>query len=281
MKVRRPRSSMNTRGRFHRRKAAWATRNNAGIGLPFQLTDATSYTNRAAHYRAWGNTLSGEPEHGVPCVLQLDAQIHQPVRFNGQYSDSETGLHYNLHRYYDPDLGRFLTQDPLGLEGDINLYRYAPNPNRWTDPLGLQGRKLVLPDGMDPLWMFGQLYQSLPGCFSVIAHGMRNGQVVSGAARDVVSPPGLANAIRSSPDYRPGMPVLLNACNSGKRDPANGEPYAQRLSNSLNAPVTAPNGVMENRYGVEGGQMTAYFLQTESSYFVEFFPQCRPRSSTL
>jgi RHS repeat-associated protein len=45
----------------------------------------------------------------------------------GQYLDRETGLHYNLFRYYDPDSGRFTQQDPIGLAGGINLYQYAPN----------------------------------------------------------------------------------------------------------------------------------------------------------
>ncbi|WP_232486903.1 RHS repeat-associated core domain-containing protein, partial [Pectobacterium parmentieri] len=47
------------------------------------------------------------------------------------------GLHYNLFRYYDPTVGRFTTQDPIGLAGGINLYQYAPNPLSWIDPLGL------------------------------------------------------------------------------------------------------------------------------------------------
>ncbi|WP_177342387.1 RHS repeat-associated core domain-containing protein, partial [Pseudomonas sp. ICMP 3272] len=47
------------------------------------------------------------------------------------------GLHYNTFRYYDPEIGRFITQDPIGLSGGDNLYLYAPNPTVWADPLGL------------------------------------------------------------------------------------------------------------------------------------------------
>nr|WP_278707409.1 RHS repeat-associated core domain-containing protein [Pantoea dispersa] len=55
----------------------------------------------------------------------------------GQYLDRETGLHYNLFRYYDPDSARFTQQDPIGLAGGLNLYQYAPNPFSRIDPLGL------------------------------------------------------------------------------------------------------------------------------------------------
>ncbi|MHC5178869.1 RHS repeat-associated core domain-containing protein, partial [Serratia rhizosphaerae] len=55
----------------------------------------------------------------------------------GQYQDNESGLHYNLFRYYEPEVGRFTTQDPIGLQGGLNLYQYAPNPYGWVDPLGL------------------------------------------------------------------------------------------------------------------------------------------------
>ena len=59
------------------------------------------------------------------------------MRFQGQYWDEETGLHYNRFRYYDPGTGQFTQQDPIGLLGGINNYRYAPNPSGWVDPLGL------------------------------------------------------------------------------------------------------------------------------------------------
>src|SRR5207253_8617739 len=54
-----------------------------------------------------------------------------------QYFDAESGLHYNRHRYYTPDNGRYLTPDPSKLAGGLNAYQYTPNPTGWVDPLGL------------------------------------------------------------------------------------------------------------------------------------------------
>jgi RHS repeat-associated protein len=61
-------------------------------------------------------------------VLRLDVDhVDNPLRFQGQYYDEETGLHYNRHRYYNPQTGRYLTPDPIGLAGGVNGYLYGVN----------------------------------------------------------------------------------------------------------------------------------------------------------
>jgi RHS repeat-associated protein len=60
-----------------------------------------------------------------------------PWRFQGQYEDAETGLYYNRFRYYSPDEGIYISKDPIGLNGGINLYTYVHDPNYWIDSLGL------------------------------------------------------------------------------------------------------------------------------------------------
>lgn len=70
------------------------------------------------------------------------SEVDQNLRFQGQYFDDETGLHYNTFRYHDPEVGRFITQDPIGLEGGVNIYLYAVNPILGVNPLGLCSTKL-------------------------------------------------------------------------------------------------------------------------------------------
>ncbi|MBS4941784.1 MAG: hypothetical protein KHZ68_09075 [Rothia mucilaginosa] len=62
---------------------------------------------------------------------------HHPLRLQNQYTDRETGLHYNFFRYYEPDAGQFVNQDPIGLMGWENFYQFVGNTQRWFDPLGL------------------------------------------------------------------------------------------------------------------------------------------------
>ncbi|SQJ30034.1 Uncharacterized conserved protein [Serratia rubidaea] len=66
----------------------------------------------------------------------------QPLRYAGQYQDNESGLHYNLFRYYEPEVGRFTTQDPIGLQGGLNLYQYAPNLAGKIRPAGVSSINL-------------------------------------------------------------------------------------------------------------------------------------------
>lgn len=71
-----------------------------------------------------------------------------PLRFPGQLADEETGLHYNRFRYYDPEVGRYISPDPLGLSGGLNYYAYGVNPIGWIDPMGLKPHpvRVVAPD---------------------------------------------------------------------------------------------------------------------------------------
>jgi len=96
------------------------------IGTPIRLSDEQGNIVWQAHYQAYG------------ALEKLSVnQIDNPLRFQGQYHDDESGLHYNFHRYYCPQQGRYIQQDPIELLGGINLYQYTPSPTNWVDPLGL------------------------------------------------------------------------------------------------------------------------------------------------
>lgn len=62
-----------------------------------------------------------------------------PFRYQGQYEDEETWLYYNRFRYYSPDMGMFISQDPIGLAGGLSLYSYVHDSNFWVDIFGLTG----------------------------------------------------------------------------------------------------------------------------------------------
>uniref|UniRef100_B1J8V4 YD repeat protein n=1 Tax=Pseudomonas putida (strain W619) TaxID=390235 RepID=B1J8V4_PSEPW len=96
------------------------------IGTPLEMSNSEGEIVWQATYRSWGAIES----------LAVN-EIEQNLRFQGQYFDYDTGLHYNTLRYYDPEVGKFLTQDPIGLYGGWNLYEYTVNPFTWVDPLGL------------------------------------------------------------------------------------------------------------------------------------------------
>jgi len=101
------------------------------LGTPMELTDEDGNIAWEANYKAWGEARLTISE------TARKAGLKNPIRFQGQYLDEETGLHYNRYRYYDPASGRFVSKDPIGLAGGLNLHGYAPNPAQWIDPIGL------------------------------------------------------------------------------------------------------------------------------------------------
>ena len=86
---------------------------------------------------AWGGSFDKLNNVHNLDGLDISADLLQPIRFQGQFFDGETNLHYNRFRYYDSDVGMFISRDPIQLEGGLNTFTYAPNPVMWIDPLGL------------------------------------------------------------------------------------------------------------------------------------------------
>ena len=101
---------------------------NDHLGTPRVMTNASGAIVWKAAYNAFGNA-----------TVDVSSTITNNLRFPGQYYDTESGLHYNWNRYYDPNTGRYITADPIGLEGGVNVFGYVGgNPVNWVDPEGLQ-----------------------------------------------------------------------------------------------------------------------------------------------
>ncbi|WP_440902342.1 RHS repeat-associated core domain-containing protein [Actinosynnema sp.] len=112
------------------------------VGMPTELVDDGGALVWRSQRTLWGAALA-EFAGGPDC----------PLRFAGQYHDRETGLFYNVHRYYDPETARYSSPDPLGPLAGPNPHACVVNPLRLTDPLGLSGCDRALeiltnPDGV-------------------------------------------------------------------------------------------------------------------------------------
>ncbi|PWI43381.1 putative T7SS-secreted protein [Streptomyces sp. ICBB 8177] len=111
------------------------------VGTPTELLSEDGESAWRTRATLWGTTAwaSGNT-------------AYTPLRFPGQYYDPESGLHYNVFRYYDPETARYTTQDPLGLAPAPNPATYVPNPHAWVDPLGLAPCPEVDPRKLDYLF---------------------------------------------------------------------------------------------------------------------------------
>ncbi|PRE14051.1 DUF6531 domain-containing protein [Burkholderia multivorans] len=105
------------------------------VGLPTAVFDERGRSVWKASYSLWGKLLPARGAANDACGASIDTAL----RFPGQWADDETGLNYNLNRYYDPDSGQYLSVDPIGLAGGIRTHGYVANPTQWIDPLGLAG----------------------------------------------------------------------------------------------------------------------------------------------
>jgi RHS repeat-associated protein len=120
-------------------------------------TDATTIANEKV-YDAYGNVTS-----------ETNSAVDTLFAYTGRFFDEDTGLQWNLNRWYDPKVGRFVLEDPIGfLSGDPNWYRYVGNsPGMFVDPSGLE-------EDEPSFWDFdGRLFDSEPSYFK--QHGGASG----------------------------------------------------------------------------------------------------------
>ncbi|WP_208642839.1 RHS repeat-associated core domain-containing protein, partial [Pseudomonas sichuanensis] len=91
------------------------------LGTPQELTDVQGNVVWSAHYTAWGEVREERTERA-----RLQG-VSNPIRFQGQYQDPETALNYNRYRYYEPKMARYVSRDPIGMQGGMNVYSYVNN----------------------------------------------------------------------------------------------------------------------------------------------------------
>jgi RHS repeat-associated protein len=210
------------------------------LGTPQEITNANGELVWTAQYKAYGSL-----------ALAAVQQVENNLRFQGQYYDEESGLHYNRHRYYDPECGRFINQDPIGLLGGDNNYLYVPNPVTWVDPLGLSCKEEI-PENYDLLTgrYVGVDINIFPAnerihysakkvdnnadIFVVGGHGSPD-RMLDQNGRPI-SPEKLSEMIKKHPKYQNGMQIYLLSCKTGKGDNS----FAERLAKAMGGPVTAP-----------------------------------------
>ena len=101
------------------------------LGTPTEMLNEAGKLAWRAQLDVWG-----VPREDLDSIAQ-DERAKNPWRYPGQYQDEETGLYYNRFRYYDPEAGRYIGADPVGLRGGEHQYAYVSDPCATTDPYGL------------------------------------------------------------------------------------------------------------------------------------------------
>lgn len=121
-----PDSGWGTDPAFLKKASGYFYYQNDHLGTPQKLISSNGNVVWSARYESFG-----------AASVDSGSSIVNNLRFAGQYFDGETGLHYNWRRFYDPDIGSYITTDPIGFAGGMNWYLYGSgNPVNAIDPTG-------------------------------------------------------------------------------------------------------------------------------------------------
>ncbi len=131
------------------RPMAQVTHHEQGSELPYIVTDHAGTPQELCNEQGdivwqgeqalWGRY---QQQHLLPYRGSREEAINDALycdlRYQGQIEDRESGLYYNVNRYYDADSGQYLSPDPIGFAGGLRPQGYVHNPLEWVDPLGLE-----------------------------------------------------------------------------------------------------------------------------------------------
>lgn len=233
------------------RKYLWGQSAGGGIGglLSMQQLGNDYYY----HYDGRGNVtaVTDSQQQVVAQYLydeygQINNQsgtLDQPFKFSTKRHDSATGMIYFGYRFYMPEVKKWLTRDPIGENGGINLYGYVGgNPQNRIDPYGLEKLSMFNPNhktiGTSD-WVANQHVKASPdksGTLKVYGHY----DEYSGTFKDSRSgenerlqPIEMALEILESGLWEPGMPIELHSCNSARGDSSPAEEIAELLQTEV------------------------------------------------
>jgi RHS repeat-associated protein len=111
------------------------------VGTPKELLTRDGRVAWSVAHSAWGSVLDEHAER--PRQAGAAGEIRSPFRLLGQIADDELDLHFTLYRIFDPAIGRWLSSDPIGIDGGLNLYAFDGAPSLVVDPWGLSSRGVV------------------------------------------------------------------------------------------------------------------------------------------
>ncbi|WP_437624602.1 DUF6531 domain-containing protein [Sorangium sp. So ce1151] len=109
---------------------------NDHVGVPRELVDSAGTVAWSARHSTWGHVAETQQDAGR--AGESGRGVESPFRLLGQYADDETGLAATRFRYFDPEVGRWCSPDPLGIDGGADLFGFNGSPAVDVDPLGLQ-----------------------------------------------------------------------------------------------------------------------------------------------
>ena len=170
-------------------------------------------------------TGGADPNQVAQETWRIQANLITPptlnIRYPGQYYDFEVGLVQNWWRTYEPRLGRYVSADPIGLNGGWNRFAYVGGDGiNNIDPMGLE--KIILLPEADLNYPAAAAAPDIPGQLTIYSHGNQN--KVNG-----MDATALAKFLKNGGIWKPGMPVKLDACRTGEGDQNIAKKLAEQL----------------------------------------------------